>query len=121
MFECEYFIQQLFNEVRRTIMLDYIGSREQFIEFGDQFSRHLNQVSESWIQFNEFYHDANNQRGSQDKEFEQNEYIGEELDWKMIAENMDLYKSELGDLQDMQGFDLNISIVRDQSICQTEP
>lgn len=33
--ECQYFKQQLFNEVRRTIMLDYFASRENFTDVGE--------------------------------------------------------------------------------------
>lgn len=33
--ESQYFKQQLFNEVRRTIMLDYFSSRENFLEVGE--------------------------------------------------------------------------------------
>ena len=33
--EAQYFKQQLFNEVRRTVMLDYFASRENFLEVGE--------------------------------------------------------------------------------------
>lgn len=33
--ESQYFRQQLFNEVRRTIMLDYFASRENFLDVGE--------------------------------------------------------------------------------------
>ena len=33
--ESQFFKQQLFNEVRRTIMLDYLFSREHFIDIGE--------------------------------------------------------------------------------------
>jgi len=33
--ESQYFKQQLFNEVRRTVMLDYFASRENFLDVGE--------------------------------------------------------------------------------------
>lgn len=39
--ECQYFKQQLFNEVRRTIMLDYFASRENFTDVGEQYMNHM--------------------------------------------------------------------------------
>ena len=39
--ESQYFKQQLFNEVRRTIMLDYFSSRENFMDVGEQYTNHM--------------------------------------------------------------------------------
>lgn len=33
--ESQYFRQQLFNEVRRTVMMDYFASRENFLDVGE--------------------------------------------------------------------------------------
>jgi len=33
--ECQYFKQQLFNEVRRIVMLDYLASRDNFLDVGE--------------------------------------------------------------------------------------
>lgn len=33
--ESQYFKQQLFNEVRRTMMMDYLASREAFLDVGE--------------------------------------------------------------------------------------
>jgi hypothetical protein len=40
-----------------------------------------------------------------DEEYKRDQFIGEELDWKMLADNLTLFGSQLGDLKDMQGFD----------------
>jgi hypothetical protein len=35
-YEKDFFQQQLYNEVRRSIMLDYMTGREHFIDVGEQ-------------------------------------------------------------------------------------
>lgn len=115
-FESEYFKQQLYNEVRRTLMLDYMSSREQFLDVGEQFSRHLQICQSELTAFNKIYHDANKSRNAQDTEFLQSQFIGEELDWKMLNENMELFESEINIMEDLQGFNINQSFNMDQSI-----
>ena len=46
--ESQYFKQQLFNEVRRTIMLDYFASRENFLEVGEQYTNHMSKNLSQW-------------------------------------------------------------------------
>lgn len=67
--ESEYFKQQLFNEVRRNVMLDYMSSREQFMDVGEQYTGHMQTVVNEWNKFIQYYHDANNQRKSADEEY----------------------------------------------------
>lgn len=69
-----------------------------------------------WTKFIAFYSDANNARKTKDAEYNREQFIGEELDWKMLADNLTLFQSQMGDLQDMRGFDPNGSLVMDQSI-----
>ena len=114
--ESQYFKQQLFNEVRRTIMLDYFASRENFLEVGEQYANHMNTNLKEWAKFVQFYSDLNNARQAKDEEYKREQFIGEELDWKMLADNLTLFGSQLGDLKDMQGFDPNSSFQMDQSI-----
>lgn len=64
--ECQYFKQQLFNEVRRTIMLDYFASRENFLEVGEQYSGHMQRNLREWHKFINFYSDTNNARKEKD-------------------------------------------------------
>lgn len=103
--ESQYFKQQLFNEVRRTIMLDYFSSRENFMEVGEQYANHVNQNLNEWKKFVAFYSDLNNARKEKDEEYKREQFIGEELDWKMLADNLEIFGSQMGDLKDMQGFD----------------
>jgi hypothetical protein len=100
-YERDFFIQQLYNEVRRSIMLDYMTGREHFIDFGDQYTNHVQKVTTEWSKFINFYHDSNNARKASDEEFVREQFIGEELDWKMLAENLDLFKSEMNDIKDL--------------------
>ena len=58
--ESEYFKQQLYNEVRRCVMLDYMNSRESFIDVGEQYTRHAQSSIEKWNTFIKYYHDSNN-------------------------------------------------------------
>ena len=89
--ESQYFKQQLFNEVRRTIMLDYFASRENFLDVGEQYSNHMSQNMKEWQKFISFYSDMNNARKSKDDEYKREQFIGEELDWKMLADNLTLF------------------------------
>ena len=114
--ELNYFKQQLFNEVRRTIMLDYMASRENFLDVGEQYLNHLSVNMKEWQKFVLFYNDLNNARKTKDEEYKRERFIGEELDWKMLADNLTLFQSQMNDLQDMQGFDPNQSLAMDQSI-----
>ena len=69
----------------------------------------------SWEKFVKFYHDANNARKLEDEEFFKDEYIGEELDWKMLADHLSLLEYEDRELiQD--GFE---EVPIDSSICQS--
>ena len=114
--ESQYFKQQLFNEVRRTIMLDYLASRENFLDVGEQYQGHLVTVHKEWMKFVQFYNDFNNSRKTKDEEYTRDQFIGEELDWKMLADNMSLFQSQMGDIKDLQGFDPNSELPLDQSI-----
>jgi hypothetical protein len=71
-----------------------------------------------WHKFNLFYSDINNDRKAKDEEYKRDQFIGEELDWKMLADNLSLFQSQVNDLKDMQGFDPNDSLQIDQSIMQ---
>jgi hypothetical protein len=43
--------------------------------------------------------------------------VGEELDWKMLADNLSLFSSQVEDLKDLRGFEDNdSSMLMDQSI-----
>lgn len=67
--ESQYFKQQLFNEVRRTIMLDYFDSRENFLDVGEQYINHLSKLVAQWHTFQGFYSDINNDRKAKDEEY----------------------------------------------------
>ena len=97
-------------------MLDYFASRENFLDVGEQYSGHLGQNIKEWSKFVQFYSDVNNTRKSKDDDYNREQFIGEELDWKMLADNLTLFQSQMGDLKDMQGFDPNSSLAMDQSI-----
>jgi hypothetical protein len=89
--ESQYFKQQLFNEVRRTVMLDYLSSRENFLDVGEQYQGHLGTVLKEWMKFVQFYNDYNNTRKAKDEDYVRDQFIGEELDWKMLADNLSLF------------------------------
>ena len=89
--ECQYFKQQLFNEVRRIVMLDYLASRESFLDVGEQYVSHMNVNIKEWAKFIQFYNDLNNARKAKDDEYTREQFIGEELDWKMLADNLTLF------------------------------
>ena len=114
--ESQYFKQQLFNEIRRIVMLDYLSSRENFLDVGEQYTSHLAQNVKEWHKFVQYYSDINNARKTKDEQFKRDQFIGEELDWKMLADNLSLFQSQMGDIQEMQGFDPNQSLALDQSI-----
>ena len=67
--ESQYFKQQLFNEVRRIIMLDYFASRENFLEVGEQYVNHMGKNLKQWHQFILFYSDINNARKEKDEQY----------------------------------------------------
>lgn len=70
-----------------------------------------------WNKFISFYSDLNNARKEKDDEYKREQFIGEELDWKMLADNLTLFQSQMNDLQDLRGFeDPNMSLAMDQSI-----
>lgn len=108
--ETQYFKQQLFNEVRRTVMLDYFASRESFLDVGEQYIGHLSQTLNEWVKFTRFYSDVNNDRKAKDEEYKRDQFIGEELDWKMLADNLSLFSSQAENLKDLQGFDPNSNL-----------
>lgn len=89
--ESQYFRQQLFNEIRRTIMLDYMSSRENFLDVGEQYANHMSQNLKEWSKFVQFYSDVNNARKEKDDQYNRDQFIGEELDWKMLADNLTLF------------------------------
>lgn len=91
--ESQYFKQQLFNEVRRIIMLDYFASRENFLEVGEQYVNHMGKNLKQWHQFILFYSDINNARKEKDEQYKREQYVGEELDWKMLADNLTMFES----------------------------
>lgn len=97
-------------------MLDYFSSRENFLDVGEQYYNHMTCNMKEWNKFIQFYSDINNARKSKDEEYKRDQFIGEELDWKMLADNLTLFQSQMNDLQDMRGFDPNGSLVMDQSI-----
>ena len=103
--ESQYFKQQLFNEVRRIIMLDYFSSRENFLEVGEQYVNHMGKNLKQWHQFISFYSDINNARKEKDEQYKREQYVGEELDWKMLADNLTMFESQMEDLKDLRGFE----------------
>ena len=74
-------------------MLDYLSSRENFLEVGEQYSKHMQKNLKDWHQFILFYSDINNARKQKDEEYKKEQYVGEELDWKMLADNLTLFGS----------------------------
>ena len=44
-----------------------------------------------WNKFIQFYSDLNNARKSKDEDYKREQFIGEELDWKMLADNLTLF------------------------------
>jgi hypothetical protein len=74
-------------------MLDYMTSRENFNDVGEQYLNHLNLNLKEWQKFVSFYSDINNARKEKDDEYKRDQFIGEELDWKMLADNLTLFQS----------------------------
>jgi hypothetical protein len=74
-------------------MLDYLSSRENFLEVGEQYSKHMQKNLKDWHQFILFYSDINNARKQKDEDYKKEQYVGEELDWKMLADNLTLFGS----------------------------
>lgn len=98
-------------------MLDYMTSRENFNDVGEQYLNHLNLNLKEWQKFVSFYSDINNARKEKDDEYKRDQFIGEELDWKMLADNLTLFQSQMNDLQELRGFeDPNMSLAMDQSL-----
>lgn len=50
-------------------MLDYLSSRENFLEVGEQYSKHMQKNLKDWHQFILFYSDINNARKQKDEEY----------------------------------------------------
>ena len=70
-----------------------------------------------WQKFISFYSALNNARKEKDDEYKRDQFIGEELDWKMLADNLTLFQSQMNDLQELRGFeDPNMSLAMDQSL-----
>ena len=74
-------------------MLDYLSRRENFLEVGEQYSKHMQKNLKDWHQFILFYSDINNARKQKDEDYKKEQYVGEELDWKMLADNLTLFGS----------------------------
>jgi len=74
-------------------MLDYFASRENFTDVGEQYANHVSQNLTEWRKFVQFYSDLNNARLEKDDEYKRDQFIGEELDWKMLADNLTLFGS----------------------------
>jgi len=72
-------------------MLDYMSSRENFLDVGDQYVNHLASNIKEWQKFVLFYSDLNNARKQKDEEYKKEQFIGEELDWKMLADNLSMF------------------------------
>ena len=79
-------------------MLDYMTSRENFLDVGEQYTYHLTHLVKEWKEFVDHYNDANKKRVTDDKDYQKKQFIGEELDWKMLADNLSLFQSEINDL-----------------------
>ena len=72
-----------------------------------------------WQKFIAYYSDLNNARKEKDESYKKEQYVGEELDWKMLADNLSLFSSQVEDLKDLRGFEDNdSSMLMDQSIIQ---
>ena len=72
-----------------------------------------------WQKFIAYYSDLNNARKEKDESYQKEQYVGEELDWKMLADNLSLFSSQVEDLKDLRGFEDNdSSMLMDQSIIQ---
>ena len=52
-----------------------------------------------------FYSDINNARKEKDEQYRRDQYVGEELDWKMLADNLTMFESQIEDLKDVRGFE----------------
>ena len=50
-------------------MLDYLSSRENFLEVGEQYSKHMQKNLKDWHQFILFYSDINNARKQKDEDY----------------------------------------------------
>jgi len=74
-------------------MLDYLASRDNFLDVGEQYANHLGQNLKEWQKFVSFYNELNNARKAKDDEYSRERFIGEELDWKMLADNLTLFQS----------------------------
>ena len=74
---------------------------------------HLSSHVKEWQKFVMFYNELNNARRSKDDEYKKERFIGEELDWKMLADNLTLFQSQMNDLQDLRGYDPNASLAMD--------
>lgn len=98
-------------------MLDYFASRENFLEVGEQYTNHMAKNLKQWQQFVSFYSDLNNARKDKDEQYKREQYVGEELDWKMLADNLTMFESQMEDLKDLRGFeDGDQSMMLNQSI-----
>ena len=103
-------------------MLDYMASRENFLEVGEQYVNHMSKNVMEWNKFVQFYSDTNNARKEKDEAYNREQYVGEELDWKMLADNLTLFGSQVENLKDLRGFeDPNDSIIHNQSISGGHP
>ena len=89
-------------------MLDYLSSRENFLEVDDQYSLHLQKNLKYWHLFILFYSVIYNDRKQKDEEYKKEQYVGEELDWKMHADNLSLFGIQIEDLKDLKGIDDHI-------------
>ena len=98
-------------------MLDYLNSRENFLDLGEQYFNHIQRNLKEWQKFIAYYSDLNNARREKDDNYKKEQYVGEELDWKMLADNLSLFSSQVEDLKDLRGFEDNdSSMLMDQSI-----
>ena len=58
-----------------------------------------------WHLFILFYSVIYNDRKQKDEEYKKEQYVGEELDWKMHADNLYLFGIQIEDLKDLKGID----------------
>ena len=102
-------------------MMDYMSSVQNFVDVGEQYSNHMAQNLSEWHKFVCFYSDANNARKAKDEEYKRDQFIGEEIDWKMLADNMTLFGSQIEALGQDGGFDPGVTLDMNQSIIANNP
>ncbi len=84
--ELDYFTNQSYEEIRRITMMNYHHMRDQLVNFGEQQSRFIYEMNFTQTSFLQYFSCLNNERKTNEADYELKEAIGEEMEPEEIIQ-----------------------------------